>query len=143
MGGCCRWGWLVRQGDTPDEAKIKTIGFPFCVFLFLVNLFTIGVLFLQSRYETMRIIGNAMAACACLQFMGAVLWTRIPAGYLADVLLMVTIVGICSLDIAHAVTSYAFRAWTFAVLVLDIALVFKRYHMPLFMIPFVLVYLAA
>eukprot|EP00756_Hemistasia_phaeocysticola_P030075 Hpha_TRINITY_DN16272_c0_g1::TRINITY_DN16272_c0_g1_i3::g.12511::m.12511 len=42
----------------------------------------------------------------------------------------------------HATLS-SFRSWAFVVLVLDMALVFKRYHLPSFIIPSVLVYQAA
>eukprot|EP00756_Hemistasia_phaeocysticola_P030080 Hpha_TRINITY_DN16272_c0_g3::TRINITY_DN16272_c0_g3_i1::g.12508::m.12508 len=143
MGGCCRWGWLVRPGDTPDEAFLKTRGFPFCIVLVLSNFLLLGVFLLESRYEWTRIIGNALGALGSLIFMAGVLWTPIPAGYLADVLLGMITVGIVFIDIGHAATSYAFRAWALAVLVLDIALVGKRFHMPRFVIPVVLVYQVA
>eukprot|EP00756_Hemistasia_phaeocysticola_P018393 Hpha_TRINITY_DN15590_c3_g5::TRINITY_DN15590_c3_g5_i1::g.106323::m.106323 len=75
--------------------------------------------------------------------MGGVVSNAIPAGYLLDVVLMLGTVGICAMDLSTATASYPFRAWAFLVLVLDIALVFKRYHVPLLIIPFVLVYQAA
>eukprot|EP00756_Hemistasia_phaeocysticola_P011417 Hpha_TRINITY_DN15119_c6_g1::TRINITY_DN15119_c6_g1_i4::g.126794::m.126794 len=139
----CRWDWLVRQGDTPDEVKIKSFGFPFCLVIFLSNVFVIIVVILQEKQEIMRLIGNVVIAFANLQFMGGVVATAVPAGYLADVLLMGLTVGVFGLDIAGFAISSPFRAWAFVVLVLDIALVFKRYHMPRFIIPFVLVYQAA
>eukprot|EP00756_Hemistasia_phaeocysticola_P015068 Hpha_TRINITY_DN15384_c3_g1::TRINITY_DN15384_c3_g1_i6::g.88065::m.88065 len=142
MGGCCRWGWLVRQGDTPDEARIKTIGFPFVIFIFPVAVLLIGSN-LVSTNQMVTVIGEAIIAFAMLLFMGGVVSNAIPAGYLLDVVLVVTTVGVCAMDLGTATMSSPFRLWALVVLALDISLVFKRYHMPLFIIPFVLVYLAA
>eukprot|EP00756_Hemistasia_phaeocysticola_P034361 Hpha_TRINITY_DN16517_c3_g2::TRINITY_DN16517_c3_g2_i13::g.133044::m.133044 len=138
----CKWDWVVRQGDTPDEAKIKTMVFPFAILLFLSCVFFI-VYNLQSRNQTVTIMGSAIVTFAMLQFMGGVVSNAIPANYLLDVLLVLGAVGMCAMDLGQATRSYPFRSWAFTVLILDIALVFKRYHMPLFIIPFVLVYQAA
>eukprot|EP00756_Hemistasia_phaeocysticola_P030078 Hpha_TRINITY_DN16272_c0_g1::TRINITY_DN16272_c0_g1_i8::g.12518::m.12518 len=142
MGGCCRWGWLVRQGDTPDEAKIKTILFPFTLVVFPVLVFLIFNE-LQSTNPMVYLIGDFIMTFAMLLFIGGVVSNAIPAGYLLDVLLVLCTVGICSLDLGNATTSSRWRSWAFVVLVLDGALVFKRNHMPLFIIPFVLVYQGA
>eukprot|EP00756_Hemistasia_phaeocysticola_P015067 Hpha_TRINITY_DN15384_c3_g1::TRINITY_DN15384_c3_g1_i5::g.88060::m.88060 len=142
MGGCCRWGWLVREGDTPDETKIKTLIFPFALFLFP---FTGLVIYyaLQSSHQMVNVTGTAVIAFVLVLFMGGVVSNAIPAGYLLDVVLVVTTVGVCAMDLGTATMSSPFRLWALVVLALDISLVFKRYHMPLFIIPFVLVYLAA
>eukprot|EP00756_Hemistasia_phaeocysticola_P018385 Hpha_TRINITY_DN15590_c3_g1::TRINITY_DN15590_c3_g1_i15::g.106344::m.106344 len=142
MGGCCRWGWLVRQGDTPDEVRIKTIGFPFALLIFLIDVFLILVN-LQTHNQIVAIIGVSINAFATLGFMGGVVSNAIPAGYLLDVVLVLMTVGICAQDVGNATILYPFRSWTHVVLVLDMALVFKRYHMPRFIIPFVLVYQVA
>eukprot|EP00756_Hemistasia_phaeocysticola_P018389 Hpha_TRINITY_DN15590_c3_g1::TRINITY_DN15590_c3_g1_i8::g.106321::m.106321 len=142
MGGCCRWGWLVRQGDTPDEARIKTVGFPFFLFIFVVKVF-LFVNTLQTTNQVVTGIGHSINAFACLFFMGGVVSNAIPAGYVLDATLVLLTVGLCALDLGNATISYTFRAWAFLVLMLDGALVAKRYHIPLFIIPFVLVYQAA
>eukprot|EP00756_Hemistasia_phaeocysticola_P032170 Hpha_TRINITY_DN16395_c1_g6::TRINITY_DN16395_c1_g6_i2::g.60505::m.60505 len=142
MGGCCSWGWLVRQGDTPDEAKIKTLMFPFALFMLLFGGFLVYIV-LQTTRQMVVVIGNSIVVFATVLFMGGVASNAIPAGYLLDVLLVLTMVGICSMDLGTVTDSYPFRAWAFVVLVLDGALVFKRNHMPYFIIPLVLLYIAA
>eukprot|EP00756_Hemistasia_phaeocysticola_P032166 Hpha_TRINITY_DN16395_c1_g2::TRINITY_DN16395_c1_g2_i8::g.60524::m.60524 len=142
MGWGCCWSWLVRPGDTPDEARIKTLMFPFAIFTFPVLVFDVFVT-LQNDHQTIIVIGESTAAFAAILFMVGVVSNAIPAGYLLDVLLVLVTVGICSLDLAYATVSYSFRPWAHVVLVLDAALVFKRYHMPLYIIPFVLMYIAA
>eukprot|EP00756_Hemistasia_phaeocysticola_P032436 Hpha_TRINITY_DN16406_c3_g5::TRINITY_DN16406_c3_g5_i3::g.160182::m.160182 len=133
---------LVRQGDTPDEAKIKTIVLPFALFVFSANVFHI-VIQINSTNQMMRVIGNGIIGLAMLLFMGGVVCNAIPPGYLLDGALVLTTVGIFAVDLGNATSSYPFRSWTFVVLALDIALAFKRLHPPLFIIPFVLVYQAA
>eukprot|EP00756_Hemistasia_phaeocysticola_P020200 Hpha_TRINITY_DN15707_c1_g9::TRINITY_DN15707_c1_g9_i3::g.39415::m.39415 len=142
MGGCCRWGWLVRQGDTPEEARITTVMFPFTILVFLYMIVLI-VNRLRNNNQMVVVVGNVTNAFAFLLFMGGVLWTAIPAGFLLDAVLGLCTVGVCARDLGNATMSYSFRGWTFVVLLLDIALVFKRYHMPRFIMPFVLVYLVA
>eukprot|EP00756_Hemistasia_phaeocysticola_P019559 Hpha_TRINITY_DN15670_c3_g13::TRINITY_DN15670_c3_g13_i1::g.100619::m.100619 len=142
MGECCRWGWLVRQGDTPDDAKLKTILFPFTLFMFVVYMFLI-VNQIQTSIIMLNVIGYAILTFSALQFMVGVVSNVIPVRYLFDVILVLSTVGICLQDLGTATTSYPMRPWAFVVLVLDGALVFNRYHIPRFIIPFVLVYQAA
>eukprot|EP00756_Hemistasia_phaeocysticola_P029818 Hpha_TRINITY_DN16254_c6_g1::TRINITY_DN16254_c6_g1_i1::g.13875::m.13875 len=137
MGGCCRWDWLVRPGDTADEARIKTRMFPFALFVCPVYTFIL-VRQLQSINQMVNVIGYAINAFSMLLFMMAVMGNVMPAGYLLDVLLVFMTVGVCASDLGNATASYSFRAWAFVVLILDCALVFKRYHMSRFIIPFVL-----
>eukprot|EP00756_Hemistasia_phaeocysticola_P031945 Hpha_TRINITY_DN16384_c3_g2::TRINITY_DN16384_c3_g2_i4::g.62949::m.62949 len=133
MGGCFKWSCLVRQGDSPDEARIKTLACPFALFIFLFDMF---VIFrnLQSTNQIVTVIGYAITAVAALLLMGGVVSNAIPAGYLLDVLLVMCAVDMCLMDLGSATRSYDFRSWTFVVLALDCALIFKRYHMPLFII---------
>eukprot|EP00756_Hemistasia_phaeocysticola_P019570 Hpha_TRINITY_DN15670_c3_g3::TRINITY_DN15670_c3_g3_i9::g.100617::m.100617 len=142
MGECCRWGWLVRQGDTRDEARIKTLGFPFAVLIFLFQLFVIFVT-LQGTSQIVDVVGLSMTAFAMVLFIGGVTSNAIPAGYLLDAVLVLVTVGICAVDLGNATASYTFRAWAFVVLLLDISLVFNRDHMPHFIIAVVLVYQVA
>eukprot|EP00756_Hemistasia_phaeocysticola_P032171 Hpha_TRINITY_DN16395_c1_g6::TRINITY_DN16395_c1_g6_i3::g.60515::m.60515 len=110
MGGCCSWGWLVRQGDTPDEAKIKTLMFPFALFMLLFGGFLVYIV-LQTTRQMVVVIGNSIVVFATVLFMGGVASNAIPAGYLLDVLLVLTMVGICSMDLGTVTDSYPFRAW--------------------------------
>eukprot|EP00756_Hemistasia_phaeocysticola_P019571 Hpha_TRINITY_DN15670_c3_g5::TRINITY_DN15670_c3_g5_i1::g.100604::m.100604 len=142
MGECCRWGWLVRKGDTPDEARIKTLVFPVALFAFLVYLF---VMFdtLRSTRQLVHVIGSSLIILATALFIGGVLSNVVPVGYILDAGIALITMGVCATDLGNATSSSPFRSWAFVVLFLDAALVFKRYHMPRFIIPFVLVYQVA
>eukprot|EP00756_Hemistasia_phaeocysticola_P018390 Hpha_TRINITY_DN15590_c3_g1::TRINITY_DN15590_c3_g1_i9::g.106325::m.106325 len=104
MGGCCRWGWLVRQGDTPDEARIKTTGFPSAMFIFLVNIFLL-VQQRQANNVMMAVLGSAISAGACILFIGNVVSNAIPAGKVLDVVLMLCTFGLCAMDLGNATRS--------------------------------------
>eukprot|EP00756_Hemistasia_phaeocysticola_P026883 Hpha_TRINITY_DN16088_c7_g11::TRINITY_DN16088_c7_g11_i1::g.121598::m.121598 len=136
---CCRWDWLVRPTDTPDEARIKTLMFPFTlVMLAYIVISLIAVL--ETTGQNIIVVGAAITFLAMTLFMTGVLSNALPAGQLLDVWLMLCTIGICAQDLANATRSSGFRSWAFLVLLLDCALVFKRYHMPRILIPFVLVY---
>eukprot|EP00756_Hemistasia_phaeocysticola_P015073 Hpha_TRINITY_DN15384_c3_g2::TRINITY_DN15384_c3_g2_i3::g.88063::m.88063 len=137
MGRCCSLDWLVRQGDTPDEARIKTVLFPFFAFVFPFCVFVSYNEF-KNANQTVYVIGAAVCALASALFLGGVVSNAIRPGYLADAVIVLFTVGVCALDLANATRLSAFRGWAFVVLVLDAALVFKRNHMLRFVIPFVL-----
>eukprot|EP00756_Hemistasia_phaeocysticola_P019277 Hpha_TRINITY_DN15648_c2_g1::TRINITY_DN15648_c2_g1_i18::g.99764::m.99764 len=142
MGGCCRFGWLVRPGDTPDEARIKTQVFPLALICFLgVSLIMYNRL--RTHNQMVVVVGNVVVGVAFLHFMVGAMTNAIRAGHLLDGLLAALTMGTCAMDLGNATMSYSFRSWTLVVLLLDIALVFKRYHMPRFIIPFVLACQAA
>eukprot|EP00756_Hemistasia_phaeocysticola_P032422 Hpha_TRINITY_DN16406_c3_g12::TRINITY_DN16406_c3_g12_i1::g.160192::m.160192 len=132
-GGCCKWGWLVRPGDTPDEARIKQLMFPAALGLFLLGTFVIFIT-LGTHHQAVYIIGLSINAFASVLFMGGVIMSAIKAGYLVDVWVVLCTIGTCTMDLGHATRSYPFRSWAFVVLLLDITLVFKRDKMPHFII---------
>eukprot|EP00756_Hemistasia_phaeocysticola_P023200 Hpha_TRINITY_DN15877_c3_g2::TRINITY_DN15877_c3_g2_i5::g.189834::m.189834 len=119
MRGCCRWEWLVRQGDTPDEARTRTLGFPFALFVCLVYVFLVVIALLGTSYQVVNVIGNATGAFAFLVFVMGALQNVIPMGYVLDATLVLASIGICAVDLGQATTSWAFRAWALVVLVLD------------------------
>eukprot|EP00756_Hemistasia_phaeocysticola_P029798 Hpha_TRINITY_DN16254_c3_g16::TRINITY_DN16254_c3_g16_i1::g.13868::m.13868 len=137
MGLCCRGDWLVRPGDTPDEARIKTLGFPFALFSFPILSFA-ALVVMRSTLQYINAIGMIITALGMLLFLVGVTTDTLPAGFCLDVILVAGTVGFCAIDLGTATVSFPFRAWTVVVLLLDMALVFKRYHMPRFIIPFVL-----
>eukprot|EP00756_Hemistasia_phaeocysticola_P015076 Hpha_TRINITY_DN15384_c3_g2::TRINITY_DN15384_c3_g2_i6::g.88069::m.88069 len=137
MGRCCSLDWLVRQGDTPDEARIKTVLFPFFAFVFPFCVFA-SFYQLQTLNQMVIIVGTAVCAFGSLLFMGGVVTNAIRPGYLADAAIVLFTFGMCAIDLGQATRLSAFRGWAFVVLVLDAALVFKRNHMLRFVIPFVL-----
>eukprot|EP00756_Hemistasia_phaeocysticola_P023690 Hpha_TRINITY_DN15908_c8_g3::TRINITY_DN15908_c8_g3_i1::g.71481::m.71481 len=145
MGRCCRWsrlwGWLVREGDTKEEAWIKTMGFPYVLFFFLFSTFNLNAT-LQTSNQMMYVIGGSLNAFGCALFLAGCLLNA-PVGHLLDVLLGMLTVGLCANDLGSATIQYSFRAWAYVVLVLDAALLSKRDRMPRFIISFVLVYMTA
>eukprot|EP00756_Hemistasia_phaeocysticola_P023201 Hpha_TRINITY_DN15877_c3_g2::TRINITY_DN15877_c3_g2_i8::g.189835::m.189835 len=115
MGGCCRWRWLVRPGDTPDEARIKTSVFPVTLFIMLFNVFVVANT-LQTTNQMVSVIGYSINAIAFLQFMVGVVSNAVPAGYLLDVALLIFTVGTCAMDLGNATRSSPFRSWACVVL---------------------------
>eukprot|EP00756_Hemistasia_phaeocysticola_P031713 Hpha_TRINITY_DN16371_c3_g1::TRINITY_DN16371_c3_g1_i1::g.58528::m.58528 len=142
MSGPCRWGCLVREGDSKEDARIKTTVFPFALFTFMFYIVFIFYV-LQTSHLMMSVFGGCFMSLAMAVFMAGVVSNAVPARYLLDQFLAVGTLGFCFNDLANATISYSFRSWTFVVLALDIALVFKRDHMPRFIIAFVLVYITA
>eukprot|EP00756_Hemistasia_phaeocysticola_P025860 Hpha_TRINITY_DN16029_c1_g2::TRINITY_DN16029_c1_g2_i1::g.119292::m.119292 len=137
MWKLCRWGCLVRKGDSLYEAKIKTQMFPFALFIFLT---TVTNIFFRGDLWNIIQVGLAVAAFAMALFMFGVVSNIIPAAYALDAMLVFCTVGVCAVDLGQAALSLPFRAWAYVVLILDMALVFKRNHMPFFIIPVMLVY---
>eukprot|EP00756_Hemistasia_phaeocysticola_P019282 Hpha_TRINITY_DN15648_c2_g4::TRINITY_DN15648_c2_g4_i1::g.99760::m.99760 len=142
MAPCCRWGWWVRQGDTPDEARTKTMLFPFALFMLLFCVFNIIIAALTIN-QIVNMIGQSVAIFSLALFLVGVLTNAIPVTILADMLLVFATVAICVMDLGGVTRNSPFRSWALVVLALDCCLVFKRFHIPRFIIPFVLVYQAA
>eukprot|EP00756_Hemistasia_phaeocysticola_P023681 Hpha_TRINITY_DN15908_c11_g4::TRINITY_DN15908_c11_g4_i2::g.71517::m.71517 len=140
MKGCSRW--LVRPANTPEEVRIKTLMFPFVLFLFVCTVIII-VSVMRGANQMVSLIGLCTSSFAMLLFMGGALSNLISACYLLDAWLVLCTVGTCFLDLANATRSSPIRSWPIVVLVLDVALVFKRDHMPYFIIAVVLLYQAA
>eukprot|EP00756_Hemistasia_phaeocysticola_P017291 Hpha_TRINITY_DN15529_c6_g1::TRINITY_DN15529_c6_g1_i1::g.105993::m.105993 len=142
MGGCCRWAWLVRQGDTPDEARVKTTVFPFALFMLLVEC---SLLWRQlvTHNQMVAVVGFLIISFAMVLFMGGVVFDAVRPGFLLDVVLVLCTVGMCAQDLGTVTRDYSFRSWFFTVLLVDAALLFKRNHIPRFIIPVVLIYSSA
>eukprot|EP00756_Hemistasia_phaeocysticola_P026888 Hpha_TRINITY_DN16088_c7_g2::TRINITY_DN16088_c7_g2_i3::g.121594::m.121594 len=142
MPRCCRWDWLVRPGDTLDEGRIKTLMFPFALFLFLFAAGDILFTYLGEHIgEVMtRIIGIACIMFANALFLAGVLPNVVSAPYLLDAWLVISTAGLCAVDLGDAALSSGFRSWTLIVLLLDCALLFKREHIARCIIIFVLFY---
>eukprot|EP00756_Hemistasia_phaeocysticola_P032424 Hpha_TRINITY_DN16406_c3_g14::TRINITY_DN16406_c3_g14_i1::g.160205::m.160205 len=141
-GGCCKWGWLVREGDTPDEARIKTLNFPLAICLLLISVMVIANQ-LNDYNQIVSVAGASTNIFGGVLFMVGAATNAIPAGCLYDIVLMLAMIATLLGDLGSVTRSYPFRIWTLVVLGLDAALVFKRFHMPRYIIPLVLVYLTA
>eukprot|EP00756_Hemistasia_phaeocysticola_P011419 Hpha_TRINITY_DN15119_c6_g2::TRINITY_DN15119_c6_g2_i2::g.126782::m.126782 len=139
MSKCCRWAWLVRAGDSKDEARIKTVMFPFALFIFLYSVFDL-IQTIQGSGMMMYVLGDGLNCLGSGFFMAGVASGAARAGGLLDVFLVLCTVGICLLDFGNFTRSNPFRSWAFIVLVLDCALVFKRDHLPRYLIGLVMVY---
>eukprot|EP00756_Hemistasia_phaeocysticola_P034382 Hpha_TRINITY_DN16517_c3_g6::TRINITY_DN16517_c3_g6_i1::g.133061::m.133061 len=138
--GCLRW--LVREGDTKDEARIKTNMFPITLFFLGFGVFG-NCVSLHNKDPLWYTLGGFSVIAGQLVFMIGVSTNALPAGYLLDALLVMSALGLCAIDIGNAAVTSPFRSWTFVILALDCALVFQRDHMPLFIIPFVLLCVSA
>eukprot|EP00756_Hemistasia_phaeocysticola_P035315 Hpha_TRINITY_DN16575_c3_g1::TRINITY_DN16575_c3_g1_i1::g.135802::m.135802 len=141
-GGCCSCRWLVRPGDTPDEARIKTRMFPFALIVFVYCVIAILAVANTSKQQ-LYIVGCGIIAVGLAIFMLGAVGNFIPAGHLLDAVLVLLTIGLIALDLCDTARSYPFHSWTYVVLILDMALVFKRGHMAYFIITVVLLYKAA
>eukprot|EP00756_Hemistasia_phaeocysticola_P017896 Hpha_TRINITY_DN15561_c3_g5::TRINITY_DN15561_c3_g5_i2::g.108899::m.108899 len=122
------WSWLVREGDTPDEISIKTRLFPFTILMLLNEVWLIYHTLTGSN-QLVNVVAYSLIGLAMTLFMAGVLSNVLGARFLVDAMLAITVIAICANDLGNATRSSPFRSWAFAVITLDIALVFKRYHM--------------
>eukprot|EP00756_Hemistasia_phaeocysticola_P035717 Hpha_TRINITY_DN16601_c1_g4::TRINITY_DN16601_c1_g4_i1::g.180356::m.180356 len=137
---CCRWGWLVRSRDTPDEARMKQMGFPFAMSVFLLSAAILVWSAFEPEQQMFFVVGVSICACTAIIFMVGVSTNFIPVAYLVDQALLLCVVACCLLDIANAAVQGEFRSWALFILALDGALVFRRDHMLRFIIPIVLLH---
>eukprot|EP00756_Hemistasia_phaeocysticola_P043500 Hpha_TRINITY_DN17081_c0_g1::TRINITY_DN17081_c0_g1_i1::g.166251::m.166251 len=143
MAGCCDWlsGLLLRKSDTPENVKIKRMMTAPIVFIFFFSLG--GLLSNMSSSRLIYVVTCCVMVLITIVFLigGAlnVLRTR----YLVDIFLVVTAFSICLQDASASAFSASFRPWAYAVLLLDVALVVGRHHIPFIIIPTVLSYLFA
>eukprot|EP00756_Hemistasia_phaeocysticola_P011681 Hpha_TRINITY_DN15136_c3_g6::TRINITY_DN15136_c3_g6_i1::g.129011::m.129011 len=147
MGGCkmwCSWllGLLVKKGDISEEAQMKKIALPVSLLWIVFGIFSaIDFTMNGSRYTLA--LGAAVSAFGGFFLMAGAVQNVVQLGHCVDVALIISTLGICIMDAATAAFSYSFRTWCYVVLVLDCALVFNRHHIPYFVIPFIILYIAA
>eukprot|EP00756_Hemistasia_phaeocysticola_P054889 Hpha_TRINITY_DN30802_c0_g1::TRINITY_DN30802_c0_g1_i1::g.155693::m.155693 len=143
MKGCCGWllDRLVREGDTVEDVRVKQLLFPVVVFLLIFAMIALIVNLQSSRL--MFALGNAISLCGFAVFLFGTALNAAPTRYFVDALLLISTLAICVMDVAAAALSDPFRDWTFVVLLLDVALLFSRDHIPLIIIPLTLFYLGA
>eukprot|EP00756_Hemistasia_phaeocysticola_P049104 Hpha_TRINITY_DN23539_c0_g1::TRINITY_DN23539_c0_g1_i1::g.186522::m.186522 len=137
MNGSCGCGWLERPGDTKDEARAKVKFFPFAICITVGSILSMAV-DLMGDSENLKLLGLSVSGVAGLIFIAGVVTNTAPVGYLLDSILILGTLSIVLLDLNDAANNVSFPQWTFVVLALDIALVFKRDHITHFVIPFVI-----
>eukprot|EP00756_Hemistasia_phaeocysticola_P012527 Hpha_TRINITY_DN15204_c8_g7::TRINITY_DN15204_c8_g7_i1::g.67451::m.67451 len=136
----CFCGWLIREGDTVTEARIKTTLFPFIsIVLTLCSVWTVK----EIEVPVFQIIGTSTLLLASVLFLVGVATNLVRVGYLVDMFLFLGFLAVWALDIADVSTLSPYRTWVVAILGMDIALVFQRDHVLHFAIPGTLLYLAA
>eukprot|EP00756_Hemistasia_phaeocysticola_P017892 Hpha_TRINITY_DN15561_c3_g4::TRINITY_DN15561_c3_g4_i1::g.108893::m.108893 len=140
--GARLWRCLLREGDTPDEKKIKLLGFPFALVLCPMAVFYVFAV-LEGTKQNVLVIGTSISAVCTALFMAGLALNFCRPGFLLDVVLSGCVLAVLFLDLGHASSSWAFRGWTFIVLVLDCALVFKRDHLSRYIITAVLLHITA
>eukprot|EP00756_Hemistasia_phaeocysticola_P011412 Hpha_TRINITY_DN15119_c3_g1::TRINITY_DN15119_c3_g1_i2::g.126766::m.126766 len=136
----CHFSWLVRPWDTKDEAKIKTMVFPFALVAFLHHVFEIFLVVLTTG-QTVSLLGQLIMSAGFLFFLLGAFTNVMRAGITLDITLGLCTLGTCMVDLGAATISSTFRASVFVVLLLDAILVFKRDHMSYLVIGFVLLYM--
>eukprot|EP00756_Hemistasia_phaeocysticola_P043246 Hpha_TRINITY_DN17016_c12_g3::TRINITY_DN17016_c12_g3_i1::g.166782::m.166782 len=139
MGGCCSLAWLVRRGDTPDDARIKTTTFPWAALILVFCLYRL-VVFRNKDTQNVVVIGTCFLGLGSILVLAGFSTNALRPGYFLDTLLAVCTLGVCAQDLGQAARSSTFRAWPSIVLLLDACLVFKRDHMLYFILPFMLIY---
>eukprot|EP00756_Hemistasia_phaeocysticola_P031622 Hpha_TRINITY_DN16363_c2_g1::TRINITY_DN16363_c2_g1_i1::g.60005::m.60005 len=132
---------LVRDGDSKADADMKVFVFPVSLFLFCFAMFT-SYMNMKNSFLTFA-LGAAMCALGTAVFMVGVLFNAASPAFLVDTLLVINTLGLCAMDLSAAALSDTFRPWGFIVLILDGCLVVRRVRIPLFVIPFTLLYVAA
>eukprot|EP00756_Hemistasia_phaeocysticola_P021912 Hpha_TRINITY_DN15801_c4_g9::TRINITY_DN15801_c4_g9_i1::g.188230::m.188230 len=131
---------VAKDGDA--EARTKQMLMPVCIFMFIIAGYA-SLMNVKIERGWMSVLGCALCALGPLVVVVGILTNVVSVRHLIDIFLVVNGVGFCVLDVNNAALSNNFRPWTFVVIAIDIALVFSRALVPTFIIPFVLVYLAA
>eukprot|EP00756_Hemistasia_phaeocysticola_P012926 Hpha_TRINITY_DN15236_c6_g4::TRINITY_DN15236_c6_g4_i2::g.65466::m.65466 len=137
---CCEWRWLVRETDTKEEARIKTRMFPFAVALTAFNVMAL-ILTYRVTGQNISAIGLSLTSVGMLMFAIGAATNAAPVGSLLDVMLVMWSVGLCLNDLGGISISYHFRVVAVIIICLDVALVFKRDHMPPLIITLMSIYL--
>eukprot|EP00756_Hemistasia_phaeocysticola_P018679 Hpha_TRINITY_DN15612_c3_g3::TRINITY_DN15612_c3_g3_i2::g.101816::m.101816 len=139
---CCRFQWLVREGDSKAEIRIKTLATPFVVFsMFIYFLGAVTQFSGDANNQYLYATGSFILLSGSFTYCVGLMTNTMSAGLAVDIGLGTATVGQCVNDLANATFSTTFRSWTFIVLILDCALVFERDHMTSVMIPLVLIYM--
>eukprot|EP00756_Hemistasia_phaeocysticola_P030731 Hpha_TRINITY_DN16308_c2_g1::TRINITY_DN16308_c2_g1_i1::g.58710::m.58710 len=139
MWDYCRWNWLVREGDTPAEARIRTLGFPLALFVMPFHVYFIVNTVLGTN-QWVRVLGYATSALGIGQFLVGIVTNVVRPGYLMDGGMVCMTLGLLAVDLGLATLSTLFRAASLVVLMLDDALVFERDHMAPLLIGILIVY---
>eukprot|EP00756_Hemistasia_phaeocysticola_P037374 Hpha_TRINITY_DN16693_c2_g12::TRINITY_DN16693_c2_g12_i1::g.180621::m.180621 len=142
MRRCCRLGWLVREGDTKEEASAKTVLFPFAVFITLLSIASTFHI-LATTNQVVLVFAYSLVGFSFLLFLVGVVTNAVPVVYLIDILLIVSAVGLSASDLGQATRSSPLRTWSFVVLLVDVALFFNRRHMVWYIIVPVLLWMYA
>eukprot|EP00756_Hemistasia_phaeocysticola_P030127 Hpha_TRINITY_DN16274_c5_g3::TRINITY_DN16274_c5_g3_i1::g.15823::m.15823 len=137
----CLMHYLVRPGDSPEDAQIKRTVSPVAM---LFGLFCMGVAVVHLRgSKLMAALGAAVAGVSGLGFSVGALLDLFPTRFMLDALLLGNLVGVVLLDMENAAVSATFRALGMTIILLDVALVFNRDHIPYIVLPVALCWLAA
>eukprot|EP00756_Hemistasia_phaeocysticola_P063713 Hpha_TRINITY_DN718_c0_g1::TRINITY_DN718_c0_g1_i1::g.29006::m.29006 len=128
---------VVREED--KDASITKMMFTVCICLTVLS--TVGVTNFLNTSMFMDALGSALCGIGPVVFIGGTMLRR-PLGVLVDILLTLSVFGLCILDWGQASRSRGVRAWTFVVLALDCTLVVSRDHMAFFIIAVTLLYVS-
>eukprot|EP00756_Hemistasia_phaeocysticola_P013176 Hpha_TRINITY_DN15256_c1_g2::TRINITY_DN15256_c1_g2_i1::g.65054::m.65054 len=137
---CCQKcsEWLMRESDTPMDARIKRLVAP-CAQVLVPNQIIILLVLNFSKGSTFLTITTGLILLVQLFFLARAFFGRDMLSTL-DVWLVVVTITILLIDLAQASQMMA-RNWGCVVLMLDLVLVFERPHLVRFIIPVTLLYI--
>eukprot|EP00756_Hemistasia_phaeocysticola_P020116 Hpha_TRINITY_DN15702_c1_g2::TRINITY_DN15702_c1_g2_i1::g.37885::m.37885 len=138
----CSFQWLVREGDSAEDARARTLLFPFCIVISVVLILSI-ITTLRDTMQLVRVMGLAIIVFGAFAYIAGITSNTFSVFNLLDMFLILCAVGICLLDLAEATISSPNRGWTYAVLVLDGGLMFNHEHVPKYVIPALIAYITA
>eukprot|EP00756_Hemistasia_phaeocysticola_P000653 Hpha_TRINITY_DN10477_c0_g1::TRINITY_DN10477_c0_g1_i1::g.193267::m.193267 len=127
---------LVRDSDNADELRIKRTLTPVIVLITIVEVIVL-LRYLMEGNRTMT-IGTIFVVAACFGFLIGGRFS--PMGIVLDYSIVLFAIGIL-IDDSHVAAEATARGWSVVVLLLDVALVFDRYHTTPVVIGLTLAYL--
>eukprot|EP00756_Hemistasia_phaeocysticola_P065261 Hpha_TRINITY_DN8431_c0_g1::TRINITY_DN8431_c0_g1_i1::g.34532::m.34532 len=125
--------------DPPEDARGKRIMGPVAIFVVAISAFSIPRYTVLEDYTLTFAYGLFLAVS--MFYLVSTTWGVVSFGMGLDVWMFGSLVGTLLLDL-NSVADAKERPWPLLVLVLDVALVFDRPHLPRCAIPTMLVYLA-
>eukprot|EP00756_Hemistasia_phaeocysticola_P007118 Hpha_TRINITY_DN14126_c0_g9::TRINITY_DN14126_c0_g9_i1::g.10695::m.10695 len=132
-------GWFTRPSDSPEEREQKKHWVPICIIVAFIQLFYVIASYQQS--DPLMVIANIVGLFCELTFLVIARFGCVSLGRGMDFFVLVQTLCVCLGDFSLAAQG-SLRFWSIVVLLLDVALMFERDHMPPVQIAITMVYLA-
>eukprot|EP00756_Hemistasia_phaeocysticola_P055705 Hpha_TRINITY_DN31674_c0_g1::TRINITY_DN31674_c0_g1_i1::g.29138::m.29138 len=121
VGSCCS-GWLVREGDTPFDKRVKEIFVPVCISIAVICIINAAII--KSAMEWW-VFGNIAIVLGSFIIVG---WAKLGLGMATglDIVLPIFAVSTMVVDL-YTTHKLQGRMWAAVVVVLDAGLVYRRH----------------